>query len=180
MPSWVGFYTLILELDPQEFAVRTLAKWTLDLRQQNSLTVTKNGTGSGTVSSAPAGINCGPDCGVQSAPFSGTVQLNASAAPGFHIRRARGAAIAPGPVRQRSYKCGRVISIASPLLLKEGFTISVTVVGGGNIQSFPAGIDCGGGGTLCTASFPFGPGALIALNSNPAAGNFLRDKLYRM
>src|SRR5258708_1604183 len=45
----------------------------------NILTVQKGGNGTGTVTSSPAGINCGTACLIQSAPFNGTVQLNAMA-----------------------------------------------------------------------------------------------------
>jgi PKD domain-containing protein/List-Bact-rpt repeat protein len=44
-----------------------------------TLTVSKTGTGSGTVSSAPSGVNCGPTC---SAPFSQGTAVTLSAAPG--------------------------------------------------------------------------------------------------
>jgi hypothetical protein len=49
--------------------------------QSYKLTVVKEGTGSGTVTSSPAGINCGPTC---SHPFEAStkVSLTATAAPG--------------------------------------------------------------------------------------------------
>jgi hypothetical protein len=51
------------------------------LNSQNTLTITTSGTGSGTITSSPSGINCGSTC---SASFSqGTVvTLTATAAPG--------------------------------------------------------------------------------------------------
>ena len=49
-----------------------------------SLTITKGGAGTGTVTSVPAGINCAPTCTTQNAPFpaSPPVQLTAAAASG--------------------------------------------------------------------------------------------------
>src|SRR5690242_9140096 len=48
---------------------------------QHTLTVSRSGTGSGTVTSSPAGINCGPTC---AAPFAAgtSVTLTATADPG--------------------------------------------------------------------------------------------------
>jgi len=46
------------------------------------LTVTKNGGGTGTITSVPAGISCGPACAVATAPFDGSVQVTAVAEAG--------------------------------------------------------------------------------------------------
>ena len=50
----------------------------------STLTVSKTGTGSGSVSSSPAGIDCGPSCSADFAD-STTVVLTAAAVPGSHF-----------------------------------------------------------------------------------------------
>src|SRR5207302_9821479 len=56
----------------------------VDVQQGFTLTVSKGGTGSGTVTSSDGGISCGPTCATTSAPYhSGTmVTLTASASGG--------------------------------------------------------------------------------------------------
>ena len=63
-----------------------------------TLTVTTAGTGSGTVTSSPAGISCGADC---SEPYNrGTVvSLTATAATGSSFGGWTGPAPEPGPAR---------------------------------------------------------------------------------
>jgi hypothetical protein len=46
-----------------------------------SLTIAKSGTGSGTISSSPAGVSCGPTC-TQYFAAGSSVTLSATAAPG--------------------------------------------------------------------------------------------------
>ena len=50
-----------------------------------SLSVTKAGTGAGTVSSVPAGINCGSDCSEPYGPAT-VVTLSQAASRGLHVR----------------------------------------------------------------------------------------------
>ncbi len=50
---------------------------TFDLGTLNALTVTKSGTGAGTVTSDPAGISCGTDCS-ESYPSTSSVTLTAT------------------------------------------------------------------------------------------------------
>ncbi|HEX3126214.1 MAG TPA: S8 family serine peptidase [Thermoanaerobaculia bacterium] len=69
------FYESASQAPPVRFPVAS--RWVM----QRKLTVLKSGAGSGTVTSAPAGINCGPNC---AAPFpDGTyATLTATPAPG--------------------------------------------------------------------------------------------------
>lgn len=61
--------------------VRELAAWSIAISR--SLTVSKTGTGAGTVTSSPSGISCGTSCPSQSAAFtSAAVTLTAAPASG--------------------------------------------------------------------------------------------------
>ncbi|HEU4385511.1 MAG TPA: S8 family serine peptidase [Anaeromyxobacteraceae bacterium] len=60
------------------------------------LTVSRTGTGSGTVTSSPPGINCGVTC-AQDYAFGTQVALTAEAAPGSNFTGWAGACVGPGP-----------------------------------------------------------------------------------
>lgn len=47
-----------------------------------NLSVSKNGAGSGTVTSSPAGINCGTGCSTQQASFASDISVSLTASPG--------------------------------------------------------------------------------------------------
>jgi List-Bact-rpt repeat protein len=127
------------------------------------LTVTKNGTGAGTVTSSPAGINCGATC---SAPFAekSTVTLTAS----------------PGPNTEPTVTwtgCGSVVEgkclvtmsgakavTATFKLVSRQLTVIKAGAGTGKVTSSPAGIECG---ATCSASFEHG--TLVTLTGLPGA-----------
>jgi subtilisin-like proprotein convertase family protein len=120
------------------------------------LTVTK--VGQGTVTSAPAGINCGADCA--EAYTSGTaVTLTATPAAGWVFSGWSGACTGAS--------CGLVMN--APAAVTATFTqthpLSVTKVGQGTVTSAPAGINCGAD---CFEAYP--AGTSLALTATPAAG----------
>ena len=127
------------------------------------LTVARAGTGSGTVASTPAGIDCGATC---TAPFTyGTVvTLRASADAGSTFTGWSGACSGTGP-------CDVTINgdkTATASFAGSGHLLTVTRAGTGvgTVVSIPAGIDCG-----ATCSAAFASGTAVTLTAAPAAGS---------
>jgi hypothetical protein len=134
-----------------------------------TLTVAKTGTGSGTVTSNPAGINCGPVC---SATFPGTqnvVTLTAAPAPGSVIGVWGGACAGSGsnPVCILPLGAGTT-TVTITFTARPLFTLTVGTggTGSGTVTSTPAGISCP---PTCAAQVV--GGTTVTLNANPAPGS---------
>jgi|GEM_PF-3440072 len=129
-----------------------------------SLSVTKGGAGTGTVASTPSGINCDPTC---TASFSSgtSVTLTATPSANSNFTGWSGACTGTGNcvVTVDSAK-----SVTATFTLKT-FTLSVATSGNGTVTSNVGGINCGTGGSVCTASFTVGtPVQLTAAASGGA------------
>src|SRR5437867_590289 len=127
------------------------------------LTVSKPGAGAGTVSSTPAGIDCGPTC---TASFvSGTVvTLTAAPAAGSVFTGwSGGACSGTGPCTLTLTATTAVTATFTP-----SFVLTVTTAGAaaGTVISTPAGIDCG---TACSASYT--SGTVVTLTATPAVAS---------
>ena len=123
------------------------------------LTVTK--TGSGAVTSSPAGIDCGATC---SASFTNgsSVTLTATPAAGYVFSSWTGCTSASGT------NCSVTMSAAKAVVANFAPATSLLTVspsGNGNLTSTPAGINCG---TQCSASFA--TGSTVTLTATPVAG----------
>ena len=131
-----------------------------------SLTVSKAGTGSGTVLSNPAGINCGSTC---SASFnSGTsVTLSATAASGSSFAGWGGACSGTGSctvTMDAAKSVSATFNTAPPNTFS--LTVSKAGTGSGTVLSNPAGINCG---STCSASF--NSGTSVTLSATAASGS---------
>src|SRR5690606_30207081 len=129
---------------------------------QYQFSVTPPATGSGVITSTPAGISCPSDC---SEPFDyGTVvTLTATPATGWSFTGWTGDCTGAGPC---------VITVGQPATVTPTFTLnqypfSVTppASGSGVITSTPAGISCPG-----DCSEPFGHGTVVTLTATPNPG----------
>jgi Tol biopolymer transport system component len=123
-----------------------------------NVTVTKAGDGSGTISSSPAGIDCGNDCTEPYLPGT-TVTLTALPAAMSVFVGWSGACTGTGAC---------VIAAASDASVTATFDTARLVVakagdGGGTVSSSPAGIACG---TDCTESYL--PGTTVTLTAVPS------------
>ncbi|MBN8868901.1 MAG: hypothetical protein J0H66_03360 [Solirubrobacterales bacterium] len=136
---------------------------------QRQLTVSTAGTGTGEVTSSPAGIECGAggtDC---SAGFShGTeVTLTASPVTGSDFTGWSGACSGTGSCVVTMDQARAVTATFD--LQTRGLTVDLAGNGSGGVASTPAGIDCGGAATPCDHDFDYG--ASVTLDATPAAGS---------
>ncbi len=137
---------------------------TLTVGTRPSLAVVREGTGSGTVTSSPAGINCGATC--SAAYDSGTVvTLTATPAAGSTFEGWTGGGCAgTGP-------CTVTMTAATTVtatFTRQTFTLTVnrTGTGSGTVTSSPAGINCG-----ATCSAAYDSGTVVTLTATPAFGS---------
>jgi len=129
-----------------------------------TLMVSLAGTGSGTVTSNPAGINCGTSC---SASFNGGTQVTLTATPaaGSAFAGWSGACSGTGTCQLTLNANASVTATFNP---SGPQTLSVTVTGngGGTVTSSPPGINCG---SVCNAQFPLGTQVTLTASTNPNA-----------
>ena len=155
--------TCVEHEDPNECVVEVnddtlvTAHWTRDTRP---LTVLKTGTGTGTVTSAPAGIDCGPTCGADF-PKSSLVTLTAVADPGSRFVGWSGAGCSGIGTCTVAMTGARTVTAQ----FLRTVTLTVELEGEGYVSSWPPGIDCGENCTLDVAA-----GTGVDLYAEPAPG----------
>ena len=121
-------------------------------------------TGAGTVTSNPAGINCGSDC-TESYISGSSITLTAIPVSGYRFNRWSGAC--GGSSNVCTVLIDRARSVAAEFVrIQHSLTVSRTGSGNGSVSSAPAGIDCG---SSCTAMYD--TGTPVKLNATPASGS---------
>jgi uncharacterized repeat protein (TIGR01451 family) len=128
----------------------------------HTLTVSKAGTGSGSVSSSPAGIACGVAC---SASFADGTMVTLTAAP------AAGSTFTgwSGGGCSGTGTCSVTLdadTTVTATFAPNRHTLTVSKTGSGAVSSSPAGIDCG---ATCSASF--NEGTMVTLTATAGAGS---------
>lgn len=136
-----------------DFAVKTFA-----------LTVSKLGTGTGSVTSAPAGISCGSTCSA-TYRYGTTVSLTAAPVSNSTFSAWTGACSGSGTCNVTMTAARSVSAIFS--LKNYSLTVSKSGTGAGTIASSPAGISCG---STCSATFAHGSN--VSLGFTPAVGTY--------
>jgi len=132
--------------------------------QQYTLTVTKDGAGDGTVTSSPAGIDCGSDCS-ESFDQGTSVILTATAASGSTFGGWSGDAdCSDGVVTMDANKT--CTATFNPQVVGYTLTVSKSGTGSGTVTSNPSGIDCG---SDCSESY--NQGTSVTLTATPASGS---------
>jgi hypothetical protein len=127
------------------------------------LAVTRDGTGTGTVTSSPAGIDCGTVCSASFAPGT-AVGLTAAADAGSRFAGWGGACSGTAST------C--IVAMTAPQSVTATFeatallTVSRTGPGRGTITSSPPGIRCG---QACSGSFD--QGTVVVLSATPWASS---------
>jgi Divergent InlB B-repeat domain len=130
---------------------------------RHALTVTKTGSGTGSVTSSPAGINCGSTCTFNYA-YGTSVTLTATPASGS-------TASLSGPGCSGGATCTVTVNSATAItatftLLPDALTVTKTGSGTGTVTSSPAGISCG---STCTFNYAYGTS--VTLTATPASGS---------
>ena len=127
------------------------------------LTVSRVGTGSGTVSSSPSGIDCGGSCSA-SYNYNTTVTLTAAPSTSTNFTGWSGGCSGTGTC---------VVSMTQATTVTATFTLKtflLTVIpagnGSGTVTSLPLGIDCG---TTCSATYDYN--TTVTLTATPATGS---------
>jgi photosystem II stability/assembly factor-like uncharacterized protein len=125
-----------------------------------TFTLTLTNAGGGTVTSNPAGINCGASC---SATFNSSTAVTLTATPDA-------GAIFAGWVGACSGTGSCMVTMDANKSVTARFVYPLTVmksgVGNGTVSSNPAGINCG---AICTANYD--PGTMVTLSAMADAGS---------
>ena len=137
---------------------------TANFAQLIPLTISKAGTGTGTVTSAPAGINCGPTCS-SNFPSGGSVTLSASPAPGSTFSGWSGGGCSG------TGSCSVTLSATTTVTATfTAQTVALSInkagAGAGTVTSSPAGINCGG---TCSSLFPINANVTLSASSTPGS-----------
>jgi len=141
---------------------------TFDLIQpefEYPLAVERIGTGSGTVTSDPAGIDCGSDC-TESFLEGTKVTLTATPAPGSAFDHWTGGGCIGSGACTTTMSTSRNVKAVFTAVGQRTLTVARTGTGKGTVNSSPAGIDCG---QACQVGF--GIGTKVTLTATAAAGS---------
>ncbi|HEY6834981.1 MAG TPA: PASTA domain-containing protein [Gaiellaceae bacterium] len=134
-----------------------------DLCPSYTLSMAKAGSGSGTVTTFPAGIDCGATCS-HAYPNGTIVTLTATSASGSTFAGWSGGGCS-GTGRCITM-IGGDTSVTATFRLTETLTLSKRGDGAGTVTSSPAGIDCG---TTCSHAYEIG--SSVTLTATPAKGS---------
>jgi len=129
-----------------------------------ALSVSKAGTGAGTVTSSPAGINCGADC---TEPYTNGTSVTLTATPTAGSTFAGWSGGGCTGTGTCTVSITAAISVTATFTLNT-YPLGVTKAGtgAGTVTSSPAGISCGG-----TCSANFGHGTTVTLTAAPTTGS---------
>ena len=137
----------------------------------NSLAVVKAGTGSGTVTSSPAGIDCGPTCPTQTSAFpTGTVvTLTATVQAGSTFTGWSGSTCAVITSTTCQITVGGAAQSVTATFTASTYVLTVSKAGAGaaisTVTSSPPGINCG---LDCTESYA--QNTLVMLTATAGTG----------
>jgi hypothetical protein len=118
----------------------------------------------GSVTSSPAGINCGSTCSGDFAPGT-SITLSATAGSGFDFAGWTGGTCSGTGTCTVTLDEDTSVGASFTVQAPDTRSLSVSVSGGGTVTSSPAGIDCG---DTCGASFS--EGSTVTLSASAAAG----------
>jgi subtilisin family serine protease len=127
--------------------------------------VAKSGTGTGTVASTPAGINCGGDCN-ERFPGGATVTLTATPSAGSVFTGWSGGGCSGTGSCAVSTTATVTASFNLPAPAPFTVTVNKNGAGTGTVTSAPAGVNCGG---TCTGTYS--GGARVTLTATTDAGS---------
>jgi hypothetical protein len=129
-----------------------------------NLTASKSGAGTGTVTSSPAGINCGSTC-VHAFSSGTSMTLSAVPAAGSVFTGWSGGGCSGTGSCQVTLSSDKTIT-ATFNSIPRNLTVSKSGAGTGTVTSSPAGINCGS-----TCVHAFSSGTNVTLTATPATGS---------
>jgi YD repeat-containing protein len=129
-----------------------------------TLTVTRSGAGSGTITSSPSGIDCGSDCG-ETYDQGTNVTLTATPAAGSTFAGWSGDGCSGTGNCQVAVNSDTTIT-ATFNLIQYTLTVNRTGTGSGTVASSPSGIDCGS-----DCSETYNEGTSVTLTATPGSGS---------
>jgi hypothetical protein len=127
-----------------------------------SLTVSRAGTGSGSIGSSPGGISCGDIC-VASFPHDGSVTLTATPASDSRFAGWSGDCSGTGAC---TFTMSAPHTVQATFTRLQVLTLTRAGSGSGRVTSNPAGIDCG---SACSAGYT--TGTSVTLTAAADAGS---------
>jgi aryl-phospho-beta-D-glucosidase BglC (GH1 family) len=130
-----------------------------------SLSVTKAGAGSGTVTSSPSGINCGSTCSASYASGA-SVTLTAAAASGSTFTGWSGACTGTAACTVSMTAARSVTATFGSSGTTYALSVTKSGAGTGTVASSPSGVDCG---STCSANFA--SGTSVTLTASAASGS---------
>jgi hypothetical protein len=163
-----GIYDSAVFLDNVRFRNLAPGSCVAGTSAGHTLTVSTNGTGTGTVTSSPAGINCGTTC---SAFYSEgtTVTLTPAADAGSSFAGWSGACSGTGACTVTMDQARSVTATFNLIpVVPPSFTLTVgkNGTGSGTVTSSPGAINCG-----ATCSQTYTQGTVVTLTPTPTAGS---------
>ena len=123
-------------------------------------TLTTNVVGSGSVTSSPAGVDCGLDCS-QDYDDGTVVTLSQTPGSGYEFAGWSGDCTGTGACSVTMDQARSVTATFTPIQR----TLTASVVGSGSVTSSPVGIDCG-----VDCSQDYDDGTAVTLSQTPASG----------
>jgi uncharacterized delta-60 repeat protein/uncharacterized repeat protein (TIGR01451 family) len=131
---------------------------------QYELSVSLDGTGSGSVTSDPTGIDCGGDC-TETFDYGTVVTLTATSTTGSAFTGWSGAECSG--TGECVVTMTETKSVTATFTLEQyELSVSLDGTGSGSVTSDPTGIDCG---SDCTETFDYG--TVVTLTATPTTGS---------
>jgi hypothetical protein len=129
------------------------------VKKRYSLQVAKTGSGTGTVTSSPAGIDCGTTC---SKYYDAGTKVTLTATPGSHstFDAWGGACTGTGTCQ---VTMSQIRSVTARFTAHYALHVARRGTGGGSVASSPAGISCGLG---CSHTYDGGTGVTLTASPN--------------
>ncbi len=125
-----------------------------------NLTITTSGTGSGTVSTSPAGTSCGAGC--VTFPGGTVVTLTPAAAAGSAFAGWSGGCSGTNSCSVTMDNSQSVHAVFGPVVNP---VLTLVTAGTGTVAASPAGTSCG------TGCLSFSPGTVVTLTATPGTGS---------
>jgi hypothetical protein len=167
--KWAGCDSVTIEnkcLVAMSAARSVIASFDLEPQYiQYSVSVRLKGTGKGTVTSVPGGIECGSDC-TETYVNRTNLTLIATPEPGSVFDHWSGGSCAGSGPCEHKINSSRLVNAVFLAVGKRTLSISKAGNGQGTVQSNLAGIECG---ASCSAEYE--AGTKVTLNATPSASS---------